>query len=106
MWLHARRPTLTNRVVCTEITTPLVTQYKKNSSSDHVKPFIPASLLLPYQSCDSLPLIFIIIRGSQLVKARKLTLENSITSQYEEINLSILRQLQAGLHEDPLQDLT
>ena len=67
---------------------------------------IPTSLLLPYQSCDSLPLIFIIMRGSRPVKGRKLTPQNSITSQYGEINLSILRQLQAAVQEDPLQDLT
>ena len=67
---------------------------------------IPTSLLLPYQSCDSLPLIFIIMRSSRPVKACKLTPENSITSQYGEINSSVLRQLQAALQEDPLQDLT
>lgn len=46
------------------------------------------------------------MRGSRPVKARKITPKNTITSQYGQINSSILQRLQATLEEDPLQDLT
>jgi len=46
------------------------------------------------------------MRGSRPAKARKITPKNIITSQYGQINSSILQRLQATLEEDPLQDLT
>src|SRR5436190_22097619 len=68
----------------------------------------PTSALLPYSIHPATVylLIFIVMRGGRPAKARKLTPENTITSQYGEINSSILCQLQATLQEDPLQDLT
>ena len=78
---------------------------KKNCNVDRLRSSIPSGLVVTNPR-----LVIVQTRTHHKTKppakVRKLTSLNPFTQQYGEINLSVLRKLQAAIEEDPLQDLT